>query len=128
MANTGDILEKLISFIYDEYNRRDVFKSHGEAASVVVSQFSRNYGIRLGDAGAQLEYIRLLRKNGWIEVVALDGSSTPRARLFSFSRIKPTPEGIQHVEERRKPGRVIKKATSDAAEITGRFLKGFLGR
>lgn len=128
MDNTGDILEKLIGFIYDDYNRRGVFRSHGEAASVVVTQFCHKYRIQLGDARAQLEYIRLLKKKGWIEVVALDGSSAPRARLSSFSKIKPTPEGIHHVEERRKPSQGIKRVTSDAAEITGRFLKGFMGR
>ena len=67
MDKTGNIIEKLIGFIYDEYNRREVFRSHGEAASVVVAQFCRKYGIRLGDARAQLEYVRLLRKKGWID-------------------------------------------------------------
>jgi len=128
MDKTSGVLEKLIAFICDEYNRCDVFKSHGRAASVVVTEFIYKYGIQLGNAGAQLEYIRLLRNKGWIEVVDAYGDSDPGAILFTFSNIKPTPEGIQHVEERRKPSQVIKKTTFAAAEFIGRFLKGFSGR
>lgn len=128
MEKTGDILEKLMGFIYDEYNRSDTFKSYGEPASVIVTEFIRESGIELGDAGAQREYMRLLKKKGWIEVVSLDGSSKPGARLFSISRIKPTLEGINQVEQRRQPGQALLKATSTVAEIIGRGLKGFLGK
>ena len=125
---TGDILEKLMAFIYDEYNASDVFKSHGEHASVILTRFVRESGIRLGDAGAQLEYMRLLLRRGWIEIVTLDRSTRIGARLFTYSRIKPTPEGIRHVEERRQPGQAILKIASTVAEIIGRGAKGFLGR
>lgn len=125
---TGDILEKLMAFIYDEYNRSDTFRSYGESASVILSRFTSKYGIRLGDARAQLEYMRLLKKRDWIEVVSLDGSSKIGARLVSFARIKPTPEGIEHVEQRRQPGQALLKAATTGAEIIGRGLKGFLGK
>jgi len=128
VEKTTAVLEKLMTFIYDQYNGSDTFKSHGEPAGVIVTEFIRVSGIELGDAGAQREYMRLLKKKGWIEVVSLDGSSKPGARLFSFSRIKPTLEGINHVEERRQPGQTLLKVTSTAAEITGRVLKGFLGK
>ncbi len=128
MEKTGEVLEKLMTFIYDQYNGSDTFKSHGEAAGVILIRFTRESGIRLGDAGAQQEYMRLLKKRGWIEVVSVDGSSKPGARLFSFSRVKPTLEGINHVEERRQPGQALLKATSTAAELIGRGLKGFLGK
>jgi hypothetical protein len=67
---TGDILENILAFIYDKYNASDVFKSHGEHASVILTRFTRESGIRLGDMGAQLEYMRLLLRLGWIEIVA----------------------------------------------------------
>ncbi len=95
---TGEIIEKLMTFIYDRYNGSDTFKSYGEPASVIVAEFIRESGIELGDAGALQEYMRLLKKKGWIEVVSLDGRSKPAARLFSFSRIKPTLEGISHMK------------------------------
>lgn len=125
---TGDILEKLMEFIYDEYNANDVFKSYGEHASVILTGFSRRSGIGLGDAGAQLEHMRLLLRRGWIEIVALDGSSVIGARLLTYSKIKPSPEGIKHVEERRQPGQAVVKIASTAAEIIGRGIKGFLGK
>jgi hypothetical protein len=125
-VKTGDILEKLMAFIYDEYNRSDRFRAYGEGASVILRRFTSKYGIRLGDIRAQLEYMRLLKKKGWIEVVSLDGSSKIGARLVSFARIKPTFEGISHVEQRRQPGQALLKASSTAAEIIGRGLKGFL--
>ena len=128
MEKTGEILERLMKFIYDKYNSSDTFKSHGEHAGVIVTEFIYESGLDLGDAGAQKEYIRLLKKRGWIEVVSIDGRSKVGARLYSFSRIKPTFQGVIHVEERRQPGQAFLKATSTAAEIIGRGLKGFLGQ
>jgi len=125
---TGDILEKLMEFIYNQYSRSDTFKSHGEYASIMLTRFTRESGIRLGNAGAQLEFARQLLKKGWIEIVALDGSTRIGARLFTYSRIKPTPEGIEHVEQRRQPGQAVLKIASTAAEIIGRGVKGFLGK
>lgn len=124
----GDILEKLMAFIYDEYNASDVFKSYGEHASVILTKFTRESGIGLGDARAQLEYMRLLLRRGWIEIVTLNGSNRIGARLFTYSRIKPSLEGIKHVEERRQPGQAVVKIASSVAEIIGRGVKGFLGK
>lgn len=125
---TGDILEKLMAFIYDEYNASDVFKSGGQYASVVLTGFTCESGIELGDAGAQLEYMRLLLRRGWIEIVTLDGSNRIGARLFTYSKIKPSLEGIKHIEERRQPGQAVVKIASTVAEIIGRGAKGFLGK
>jgi hypothetical protein len=128
---TGDILGKLMAFIYDEYNENRVFKAHGEYASIILKRFIRSYQIEykdIGDIRAQMEYIRLLRKTGYIEVVSIDGSSNPKSTLYTYSRIKPTPEGVQHVENKRNPGKAIMKAAPDIAEIAGRSVKGFLGR
>lgn len=66
---TGDILQSLMAFIYDKYNASDVFESHGEHASVILTRFTRESGIRLGDTGTQLEYMRLLLRLGWIDIV-----------------------------------------------------------
>ena len=125
---TGDILEKLMEFIYDEYNRSDAFKSYGEYASVILSRFTDKSGIRLGNAGAQQEYMRQLLRLGWVEIVTLNRSGRIDTRLFGHSSIKPTPEGIKHVEERRQPGQAVLKIASSVAEIIGRGLKGFLGK
>jgi hypothetical protein len=128
MDNTSNILEKLMAYIYDEYNRNDTFKKHGQHSRVLCLGFERASGISLGYAGAQQEYIRLLLKNGWIEMVSIHGDSDPKAKLLSFSRVKPTIAGIKHVEETRQPGRSYMKIATNSAEIIGRFLKGFTGK
>lgn len=120
--------EKLMEFVYDEYDKGDTFKGHGEPAMVLVQRFQRFLGIRLGDAGAQKAAMNYLLKQGWIEIVSIDGTSLGGTFYYSHSRIKPTPDGIEHVEHRRQPGQVLLKATDSAAEIIGRGLKGFLGK
>ena len=96
--------KKLMEFIYDQYDKSDAFKGHGEHASVLVQQFQRSSGIRFGDANAQKSAMSYLLKQGWIEIVSIDGTRLGGAFYYSKSRIKPTPEGIQLVEEGRNPG------------------------
>jgi hypothetical protein len=128
-VKTGQVLEKLMAFIYDEYNQSDAFKSYGEFASAILSRFCSQSGIELGtDEGARIEYMRLLQRKGWIEVVSPRGKSQPGARLDIISMIKPTPEGIAHVEQGRDPGGAILGGAKVVAEIIGRFVKGLLGR
>jgi hypothetical protein len=112
--------EKLMEFIYDEYQKSDVARKYGKYASVLVAEFERSTGIDLGDAGSQLEPFRLLYDKGWITL-------SPKS-LVSYARIKPTVEGIEHVEQRRNPAKKVMKVSGDVAEIIGRGLKGFLGK
>lgn len=120
--------EKLMDFIYREYERSDSFKGHGEYASILVTRFQRYSGISFGDAQAQLSAIYHLLRQGWIEIVSVNGSVIRSNKLYSHSRVQPTREGILHVEERRSLGKVVMKAALTTAEIIGRGLKGFLGR
>ncbi len=124
-----DVLrQKLIEYIYDEYNRKDTIKAHGESSNIVLSGFERITGIDLGYAGAKQEVLKQLRKKGWIEVVAFDGNSIPKGRLFSWSRIKPTIEGMEYVEGKRDMGKKITEGAKIGAEIIGRGIKGILGK
>jgi len=126
---TSEVLEKLMKFIYSEYKSSDAFQSYGEYASIIVGRFADKSRIRLGDARAQLEYIRLLKRQGWIEYVSVDGSTLGNARLSLYNtRVKPSLEGIEHVEQGLQPGKAMLKAASAAAEIAGKGLKGFLGK
>jgi hypothetical protein len=120
--------EKLMDFIYKEYERSNSFHGHGVYASVIVRQFQRYSGISFGDAGAQLSAINHIFMQGWIEIVTVNGSVLKGEELDGYSRIQPTREGMLHVEERRSLGKVVMKAASTTAEIIGRGLKGFLGR
>jgi hypothetical protein len=112
---TGEVMEKLMEYIYDEYNRDSAFKSHGQGIFPLTSGFGRVTGIYLGDAYDQREYIRLLVSKGWVCYV-------------NKVRIKPTIAGIEHVEERRNMTKKLFKVTADLSEIAGRAVKGFLGK
>ncbi len=120
--------EKLMDFIYREYERNSSFEGHGEFASILVQRFQRRSGINLGAAQAELSAMYHLLRQGWIEIVSVDGTRIRSNKLYGHSRIKPTHEGILHVEERRSLGKITMKASSTTAEIIGRALKGFLGR
>jgi len=98
--NIGEKLEKLMEFIYDEYESDSSFIQFGKSGSTLVEES----GIDFGDnVGAQLDAIRLLIEKGWLEIVALDGTRVATTRVTILSSIKPTPEGIAHVERRRQP-------------------------
>ena len=99
--NISDKLDKLIEFIYDEYEESSVFKTHGGYAGVIVYGFTDRTGISFGDAGAQVEAIRLLTKSGWLEIVPFSRHSSS-SRIISSTRIKLTIEGIRYVEGRRE--------------------------
>ena len=107
--------EKLMEFIYDEYNNSSTFQGHGEFPIVLVERFQRASGIRFGDGYAQLAAIDYFLKQGWIEIVSINGRSLGGA-LHLYSRIKPTHKGNLHVEEGRKlwlqkHGRAIYEST-----------------
>ena len=103
-VNTSAILERLVSFIYDERTQSKVLKMCGVGASVVLTRFTRETGIELGDTRARMEYVQLLKGKGWITV-------------DSIGRIKLTLEGMRHVEERRNPSQRIMPTL---AELLGR--------
>jgi hypothetical protein len=130
-AKIGDILEKLMDFIYDEYSRSETFRSRGERAKTILDDFESRYLDILGDPGymgVPLEYMRLLMKRALIEVVSIDGSNITGARLTRNSRIKPTYELIEYVEGKRRPGKSFVKVAGAVAEILGRGVKGYTGR
>ena len=116
----SQINEKLMEFIYDDYQKSDATRRAGKYASVIVAEFERQTGIDMGDAGSQLEPFRFLYNKGWITL-------SPKL-LVSYARVKPTIEGIEYIEAKRNPTRHIKEFLGDGVEMLGRGLKGFMGR
>ena len=70
--------------------------------------------------------MRYLLEQQWIQKVAVDGTILS-GTLYSSSRIKPTAQGLYHVEQRRDHKQALLKALPHAAEIAGRLLKGYTG-
>lgn len=104
--NISQKLDRLMEFIYDEYDNSSRFHQYGEYGSTLVSRFVRKTGINFGNAGAQagaqLDAIRLLLEQGFIEIVETSRTRI-RPDLSILTKIRPTPKGIQHVESRRQP-------------------------
>jgi hypothetical protein len=123
-----DNYEKLLGFICDEFNNNETFQSRGEHASVLVQRFSRSTGVRFGDANSQKAAINYLLDQGFVEIVSINGIRMGGVFYYSHSRIKPTLKGIDFIKQKRSPGRIVQKIAPTLAEITGRFLKGILGK
>jgi hypothetical protein len=94
--------EKLMEFIYRKYEIDKVFRGYGKNAGILVEGFESSSGIRFGAYPEKLAGMEYLLKQGWIEIVGIDGKSLGGPLNLS-SIVKPTPQGILHVEERRKP-------------------------
>src|SRR4030042_1900579 len=121
----GEKDERLLKYIYDEYEKNSVFQQYGQYALTIVSSLEEDTGIEFEDAGAQLEAINRLLKQGWIETEPI---RTKTSVQITDKVRRLTPLGIEHVEQRRKIAPKLLKATPTAAEIIGRFFKGFLGK
>ena len=116
----SDKYEKLLEYIYDDYENNETSRSYGVYASLIVTQFERNKRIDLGGPKSHLEAIRYLYQNGWIR--------KNTKNIYTSTKIKPSPEGIRHVEDRRSHAKTFIKTAGNVAEIIGRGLKGFFGR
>lgn len=112
----GELLGKLMAFIYDEYSCSSKFRKHGESIHALAFRFRSATGNNLGSAREQLEYFRLLKNQGWIDVVD------------DVGRIRPTIKGIEHIEHKRNLLKRISNSAPEIAEAVGRFFKGFTGR
>jgi len=89
--------EQFMKFICDKYDRDDTFQQYGEYPWSLITESRLNFG----DGGAQLAAMELLRKRGWIEIVKTS-RNTGRGSIRITTKIRPTMEGILHVQESRQ--------------------------
>jgi len=111
-------LERLMVFMCDKYERDDVFKQYGEYPWTLIEES----GIELGDAGAQLAVMDLLRKHGFIEVVG----RTRGGKIVSYSKVRPSLEGMMFIRHKRKS--ILEREWPKViSAITEGLIKGLKG-
>lgn len=123
----SELMNKVISFIYDEYQKDDSFKSDGESAGQIMMRYYFNGNNDFFDVGAQVGFLNLLIDKGWIKVIKPSKLKKPNNGLSRSDYITLTPDGIEYVENIRNPNRKIMGIIANTAELIGRFVKGRLG-
>jgi hypothetical protein len=111
----SELLNKLIEFIYDEYNNNDSTiynKQYGMYADKILSIDGF-----LGNA--ELDNLRLLKEKGWIHIVKTHRNKNSKTTVEINDLIKITDKGIQRVENIRQPW--IKK---NWGELVARVIEG----
>jgi hypothetical protein len=101
MMNVSEKDEKLMEFLYDEYQEDSVFQKHGKYVGVLIRKFEGKSGIEFGISGVAA--MQRLIERGWIETVSVTGKRVGKTHLNTSSRIIPTIAGFQFVEDKREP-------------------------
>jgi len=117
--NVSQRYQRLLEFMYDKYQTSATLREAGEFPWPLADEFERESGVDLGDGASQLEAIRFLAKEGWVEI------STKT--LSPASRVHLTRRGMKHVEDSRALSRKLMGPLGNLAELIGRFWKGRFG-
>jgi len=120
--------DKLLKFMYDEFNRGKNASGRGELIQVLISHFeSRSEDNRLGNAYAKEGAVRHFVKNGLIAAVDVQGNRITRVRdAFLHGRMQPTIEGQKYLQEKRIGA--ANAIASISGTFFGKFIKSILGK
>jgi hypothetical protein len=112
--------DKLLKYMYDEYEQGHNAHGRGEFVQVLVAHYERSSGNRIGDAHVQAAAVRYLQKNGWIDVVDILGNKiTNSLRAYTTGRMQPSQKGLEYLRQKRL------YTAEAAAKILGNFFGGF---
>ena len=113
--------DKLLKFMYDEFNKGNNASGHGERIQVLISQFQRSpSGERIGDAHDQIGAVSYFLKYGLIDAVDTIGNRISKPRTaYTMGRMQPTEKGRHYLHEKRL------KVADDVASVSGTFLGKF---
>ena len=122
--NTLKKYDKLLKFMYDEFNKGNNASGHGERIQVLMNSFERiSDGNRIGDAKKKIGTVSHFLRNGWIVAVdTLGNEITNPRRAFTIGRMQPTQRGREYLEEKKIS--TVTRVASAIAEVIGRFFKG----
>jgi len=121
--NKLKLYDRLLKYMYDEYNAGHNASGHGEHVSVLVNHFEGiSESNRIGDAHEKKAAVNYLLKNGWISVVDILGNPiTNSTSAYVSGRMQPTEKGWEYLQQRRI--NAVTKIASSVAEVLGRFFK-----
>lgn len=128
MTETTAKYDKLLKFLYDEYDRGHNASGYGERVSVLVQHFERSsQQNRIGDALEQMAAVSYLHDSGWIDLVdTLGNTITNPIRAFTIGRMKPTPKGRDYLQHKRIDS--ANTVASVSGTFFGKLFKAWFGK
>ena len=119
---------KLLKFMYDEFNRGRNASGMGEYIQVLIQHFERSSrGGRIGNAYDQMGAVRHFVDNGLIDAVDSKGNRITRARdAYLYGRMQPTIKGEDYIQHKRMGA--ANAVASVLGTFVGKVAKSMLGR
>jgi hypothetical protein len=127
-TNKLKIYDRLLKYMYDEYNAGHNASGHGEYVRVLVAHFERiSESNRIGDAHAKRAAVDYLHKNGWISVVDILGNQIRNSIIaYGSGRMQPTQKGRDYLQQKRIDA--ANAIASVSGTFWGKFLRSLLGK
>jgi len=126
--NTLRNYDKLLKYMYDEFNRGNNASGYGEHIQVLIGHFENSSrGNRIGDANDQVGAVKYFLDNGFINALDTLGNRiiSPR-EAYTYGRMQPTEKGKNYLQQKR-----IGAANTIASVLGtffGRLIKSILGK
>ncbi len=120
--------DKLLKFMYDDFNRGNNASGHGEHIQTLIDRFERSsQGDRIGDALDKVGATRYFLKNGFIDALDTRGDKiTSYIAAYSKGRMQPTEEGQNYLQQKRRSA--ANTAVSVSGTFLGKLIKSVLGK
>lgn len=120
--------DRLLKFMYDEYDRGHNDHGHGQRVRILVDHFERtSEKNRIGNANDKRAAVDYLHNNDWINIVDTIGAKIiDSTEAYTIGRMKPTPKGLEHLKQNRKDTFNVDTANA-VASVSGTFFGNFFG-
>jgi len=115
--------DKLLKFMYDEFDRGNNASGHGEYIQVLIRHFESNsQDNRIGNAYDQIGAVHYLVENGLIDASDNYGNKiTMPMTAFHIGRMQPTEKGREYLQQKRIG--VANAVASVLGTFFGKFTK-----
>lgn len=127
--NTLRNYDKLLKFMYDEFNRGNNASGHGERIQVLIDRFERSSpDNRIGvDAHDKIGAVSYFLRHGLIEAVDTRGNRIDkRMTAYNIGRMQPTEKGQNYLQQKRVV--VANAVASVSGTFFGKLIKSIWGK
>jgi hypothetical protein len=120
--------DRLLKFMYDEFNRGENASGYGEYIQVLIQRFERSsQDNRIGNAHDQIGAVRYLVNKGLIDAVDVRGNRiTIPQTAYLYGRMQPTIKGQEYLQQKRIG--LANAVASVLGTFFGKFIKSILGK
>ena len=115
--------DRLLMYMYDEWDTGHNDHKHGERVRVLVERFERNSPKnRIGNSNDKKTAITYLHDNSLIDVVDTTGKKiTDLDQVYGTGRMKPTKNGREYLEKMQTDN--ANKIASDSGTFLSKILR-----